>query len=101
MVKALIWVVIVFKLCFLDSSSHCCHGLAMYQLLSISLQGISLQVEEAKLPEHLQVCFADVQKVEMLLETYSMHIYNTYSKLQVLKEYVDDTEVFLHLHVAI
>ncbi len=29
----------------------------------------------------------------MLLETYSMHIYNTYNKLQFLKEYVDDTEV--------
>ncbi len=34
-----------------------------------------------------------MQKVEMLLETYSMHIYNTYNKLQFLKEYVDDTEV--------
>ena len=34
-----------------------------------------------------------VQKVEMLLETYSLHIYSTYSKLQLLKEYVEDTEV--------
>ena len=93
MVKALIWVVILLELCFLDRSSQRRHGLALYQLLSASIQGILLQIEEANLSKHAQVCFADVQKVEMLLETYSMHIYNTYNKLQVLKEYVDDTEV--------
>ena len=65
----------------------------MYQLLSAALQGNLWQIEGAKLPQHSQVCFADVQKVEMLLETYSLHIYSTYSKLQLLKEYVEDTEV--------
>jgi len=34
----------------------------------------------------------------MVLETYFMHIDNTYNKLQTLTEYIDDTEVFrLHL----
>ncbi len=37
---------------------------------------------------------ADVQEVEMVLETYFMHIDNTYNKLQTLTEYIDDTEVF-------
>ena len=36
---------------------------------------------------------ADVQEVEMVLETYFMHIDNTYNKLQTLTEYIDDTEV--------
>ena len=67
--------------------------LSVYQLLSAALQGILLQIEEAKLPQRSQVCFADVQKVEMLLETYSLHTYSTYNKLQLLKEYVEDTEV--------
>ena len=35
----------------------------------------------------------DVQEVEMVLETYFMHIDNTYNKLQTLTEYIDDTEV--------
>jgi len=34
-----------------------------------------------------------VQEVEMVLETYFMHIDNTYNKLQTLTEYIDDTEV--------
>lgn len=38
---------------------------------------------------------ADVQEVEMVLETYFMHIDNTYNKLQTLTEYIDDTEVRL------
>ena len=43
---------------------------------------------------------ADVQEVEMVLETYFMHIDNTYNKLQTLTEYIDDTEVFrLHLNM--
>ena len=29
----------------------------------------------------------------MVLETYFMHIDNTYNKLQTLTEYIDDTEV--------
>lgn len=36
---------------------------------------------------------ADAQEVEMVLETYFMHIDNTYNKLQTLTEYIDDTEV--------
>ena len=39
---------------------------------------------------------ADVQEVEMVLETYFMHIDNTYNKLQTLTEYIDDTEVRTH-----
>ncbi|DBA73617.1 TPA: hypothetical protein ACH3X1_011259 [Trebouxia sp. C0004] len=35
----------------------------------------------------------------MLLETYSMHIYNTYNKLQFLKEYIDDTEDFVNIEL--
>ncbi|KAL0018333.1 hypothetical protein WJX77_003796 [Trebouxia sp. C0004] len=62
-----------------------------------ALDVLTKKTEEANLPEHSQVCFADVQKVEMLLETYSMYIYNTYDKLQVLTEYVDDTEIGLVL----
>ena len=38
---------------------------------------------------------ADAQEVEMVLETYFMHIDNTYNKLQTLTEYIDDTEVGL------
>lgn len=38
---------------------------------------------------------ADAQEVEMVLETYFMHIDNTYNKLQTLTEYIDDTEVCL------
>ena len=38
---------------------------------------------------------ADAQEVEMVLETYFMHIDNTYNKLQTLTEYIDDTEVSL------
>lgn len=49
---------------------------------------------------------ADVQEVEMVLETYFMHIDNTYNKLQTLTEYIDDTEVrrgsraVTHAHVC-
>lgn len=35
----------------------------------------------------------EVAEVEMVLETYFMHIDNTYNKLQTLAEYIDDTEV--------
>ncbi|DBB07272.1 TPA: hypothetical protein ACH3X1_011567, partial [Trebouxia sp. C0004] len=67
-------------------------------ILTAKPQGIS-SLEEANLSKHPQVCFADVQKVEMLLETYSMHIYNTYNKLQFLKEYIDDTEDFVNIEL--
>ncbi|DBA89531.1 TPA: hypothetical protein ACH3X1_016181 [Trebouxia sp. C0004] len=72
---------------------------ALRGLQIVTFMGTSLQTEEANLPEHSQVCFADVQKVEMLLETYSMYIYNTYDKLQVLTEYVDDTEDFVNIEL--
>ncbi len=32
----------------------------------------------------------------MVLETYFMHIDNTFNKLQTLCEYIDDTEVSAH-----
>jgi hypothetical protein len=35
----------------------------------------------------------EVAEVEMVLETYFMHLDNTYNKLQTLGEYIDDTEV--------
>ena len=31
--------------------------------------------------------------MEMILETYFMHVDNTFNKLQTLCEYIDDTEV--------
>lgn len=43
---------------------------------------------------------ADVQEVEMVLETYFMHIDNTYNKLQTLTEYIDDTEVHMPLPLS-
>ena len=35
----------------------------------------------------------EIAEVEMILETYFMHIDNTFNKLQTLCEYIDDTEV--------
>ena len=35
----------------------------------------------------------EIAEVEMVLETYFMHVDNTYNKLQTLCEYIDDTEV--------
>ena len=35
----------------------------------------------------------EISEVEMILETYFMHIDNTFNKLQTLCEYIDDTEV--------
>ena len=34
----------------------------------------------------------EIAEVEMILETYFMHIDNTFNKLQTLCEYIDDTE---------
>lgn len=42
---------------------------------------------------------ADVQEVEMVLETYFMHIDNTYNKLQTLTEYIDDTEDYINIEL--
>lgn len=44
---------------------------------------------------------ADAQEVEMVLETYFMHIDNTYNKLQTLTEYIDDTEVSCSLTLVV
>ena len=62
---------------------------------TVSLQRSSLKASQppspfAGEPEDDE---ADVQEVEMVLETYFMHIDNTYNKLQTLTEYIDDTEV--------
>jgi hypothetical protein len=35
----------------------------------------------------------EIAEVEMILETYFMHVDNTFNKLQTLCEYIDDTEV--------
>ncbi len=35
----------------------------------------------------------EISEVEMILETYFMHVDNTFNKLQTLCEYIDDTEV--------
>jgi hypothetical protein len=35
----------------------------------------------------------EIADVEMILETYFMHVDNTFNKLQTLCEYIDDTEV--------
>lgn len=35
----------------------------------------------------------EIAEVEMVLETYFMHVDNTFNKLQTLCEYIDDTEV--------
>ncbi|KAL3154512.1 hypothetical protein ABBQ32_013974 [Trebouxia sp. C0010 RCD-2024] len=42
---------------------------------------------------------ADAQEVEMVLETYFMHIDNTYNKLQTLTEYIDDTEDYINIEL--
>ena len=42
----------------------------------------------------------EIAAVEMILETYFMHVDNTYNKLQTLCEYIDDTEVRLDSTVA-
>ena len=62
-----------------------------------SLQGLALQLGKPKAPRSLEVSSADVQEVEMVLEAHCMHIYSTYNKLQLLKEYIEDTEVYLIL----
>lgn len=38
----------------------------------------------------------EIAEVEMILETYFMHVDNTFNKLQTLCEYIDDTEVSPH-----
>eukprot|EP00884_Botryococcus_braunii_P008671 jgi/Botrbrau1/17805/Bobra.0127s0054.1 len=41
----------------------------------------------------------EVAEVEMVLETYFMHIDNTYNKLQTLAEYIDDTEDYINIEL--
>ncbi len=84
--------------CSVHHPPWCCdHGF----LRTASLQVSAYTTGQAMAPSSLQDCHADVQKVEMVLETYSMHIDSTYNKLQFLKEYIDDTEVQSALHLPL
>jgi len=48
--------------------------LSMYPLLSAALQGILLQVDQAKLPQHPQVCFADAQGGDPFRDLFLAHL---------------------------
>ncbi|BDA40371.1 magnesium transporter MRS2-B [Coccomyxa sp. Obi] len=41
----------------------------------------------------------EIAEVEMVLETYFMHIDNTFNKLQTLCEYIDDTEDYINIEL--
>ncbi|KAK9916763.1 hypothetical protein WJX75_006679 [Coccomyxa subellipsoidea] len=41
----------------------------------------------------------EIAEVEMILETYFMHVDNTFNKLQTLCEYIDDTEDYINIEL--
>ena len=66
----------------MDRSTHACIGQAC--------TGFSVTPCPAPQAERDE---EEISEVEMILETYFMHIDNTFNKLQTLCEYIDDTEV--------